>query len=188
MNEEIWKDVPGYEGKYQVSNRGNIISLNRVEPFPFNGEVFQRNRKGRTLKTAIDRYGYPCCALRDNFKGKHFTIHRLVAMAFIPNPENHPQINHKDGNKLNNHVANLEWCTGVDNIRHAVKNGLRGDPLKITGGNQYSAIPVIAIKDLAIMEFVCAKEAAEAIGVSKTYISICLKKGYKAKGYSITAI
>lgn len=96
--EEIWKDIPEYEGLYQVSNLGRIKSLQNYRG------------KGNILKQRIKK-GYYTIGLRKNAKRKWYLTHRLVAQAFIPNPNNLPQINHIDENKLNNNVDNLEWCT-----------------------------------------------------------------------------
>ena len=117
MGQEIWKDIEGYEGKYQVSNCGNVRSL------------MYHNAKGikriSLLKPATDACGYFRCALSKNNILTTYKVHRLVAQAFIPNPNNYPQINHIDGNKKNNCVWNLEWCTDKENVNHALKTGLR---------------------------------------------------------------
>ena len=82
-------------------------------------------RKGRILKQPLNSYGYPCVTIKllDGSQ-KYVAVHKLIAITFIPNPENKPQINHIDGNKLNNAVSNLEWCTVKENINHAYKTGL----------------------------------------------------------------
>ena len=100
--QEIWKDIPGYEGKYQISNLGNVMSLH-----------FKRSPTNkRLLKPMSDNgYGYLKVMLRDNGSYKMKSIHRLVAEAFIPNPEEKPNVNHIDSNPKNNRVDNLEWCT-----------------------------------------------------------------------------
>ena len=87
------------------------------------GRIFS-NRYNRYLKSRVNRYGYLHINLRKDKKGYDKTIHRLVAKAFIPNPENKPEVNHIDGNKLNNHVSNLEWCTRSENTKHAFDTGL----------------------------------------------------------------
>ena len=119
--EEIWKDVVGYEGLYQVSNLGRVRSLDHMRRCK-NHEYMQ---KGRILKNGFDRgKAYFRICLSKNGIVEYFTIHRLVAQTFIPNPENKPQVNHKDGNKLNNNVNNLEWATVSENIQHAYNTGL----------------------------------------------------------------
>lgn len=103
--EEVWKDVKGYEGRYQVSNFGNVMSLN-----------YRRTGKRKLLTPKINNDGRLWVALAGNGKPKPMLIHRLVATAFIENPNNYPQINHIDENPKNNCVENLEWCTQEYNI------------------------------------------------------------------------
>jgi|688.fasta_scaffold68351_1 hypothetical protein len=114
MNEQ-WKDVPDYEGLYQVSNLGNVKSL----------------YKNFILKSSVDRYGYVRFSATKNKKQKTIIVHRLVAQLFVPNPSNLPQVNHKDGDKTNNTAVNLEWVTDSENKLHAYSVGL------MTPGNQY---------------------------------------------------
>ena len=118
----IFKPVVGYEGLYEVSNDGVIKSLAKEYPVTILGVTKNRKVKERILKTC-NSTGYVLIALSKQGK-KMTSIHRLVAMAFIPNPENYPCINHKDGNKLNNLVENLEWCTYLQNNVHSIKAGL----------------------------------------------------------------
>ena len=110
--QEIWKDIEGYEGLYEVSNLGRVRSLDRVV-------VYSNGRKclykGRILKPANNTVGYFFCVLCKNGQKKKKYIHRLVAEAFIPNPDNLPEVNHRDEVKTNNHVENLEWCDGKYN-------------------------------------------------------------------------
>ena len=109
---EIWKDIPGYEGRYQVSNEGRVKSFARKEP--------------TIMSQKIDR-GYARVGLRHKSSREqtHYAIHRLVAEAFIPNPGNKPVVNHLDGCKTNNYATNLEWATLSENDVHAYKHGLR---------------------------------------------------------------
>lgn len=102
---EIWKPVIGFEALYEVSNLGNIKSL----------------RAGKVLKRIINNHGYCRVGLYSKNKYSQFQVHRLVAIHFIPNPENKPCINHKDSNKLNNHYSNLEWVTIAENIHHNMR-------------------------------------------------------------------
>lgn len=110
MEEEIWKDIPGYEGLYAVSNMGRVRSFADANPV---------NRRNRILKPAFDGKGnYLFVGLHKDGKVKHAYIHRLVAIVFVPNPHNLPQVNHKDECKTNNRADNLEWCTRSYNSRY----------------------------------------------------------------------
>lgn len=108
--QEIWKDIKEYEGLYQISNLGNLISIkhNHIKPI-----VVRKNQR------------YLRVNLWKNGKYKTFSIHRLVAESFLPNPNNFPVVNHKDGNKLNNKADNLEWCTQSHNVKESYKLGLQ---------------------------------------------------------------
>lgn len=106
--QEIWKNIDGYEGKYQISNLGNVKSLN------YGGRGYARN-----LVPKINNSGRLWVELMKDGKKRQFLIHRLVGMAFIPNPDNLPQINHKDENPKNNRVDNLEWCTNLYNFHYS---------------------------------------------------------------------
>lgn len=112
---EIWKDIENFEGLYQVSNFG------RIKSFPRTGT---QTKDIRIKKITLSTKGYMRTSLWKNKKSSMKSIHRLVAQAFIPNPNNLPQINHKDGNKTNNNVENLEWVTAKENVAHAYKIGL----------------------------------------------------------------
>lgn len=112
---EIWKDIPDYEGLYQIS------TLGKVKSFPRKGT---HTTKERIIKFAKSNKGYCIAVLKKNNVQKVFSVHRLVAKAFIPNPDNLPQVNHIDGNKLNNCVDNLEWCTNKQNRQHASQHHL----------------------------------------------------------------
>ncbi len=113
---EKWKDVPNYEGLYEISDLGNVKS----------------SYSNQILKPSTDKYGYVRFSASKNKKQKTLRIHRLVAELFIPNPNNLPQVNHLDGNKLNCTKSNLEWSTDSDNKLHAYANGL------MIGGNEHS--------------------------------------------------
>lgn len=119
MKKEYWKPIKGYEGLYQVSNFGRVKSLQRIVN---NGNNSVRIIKERILKNQMDKDGYYVVNLHKTNKSKTFRVHRLVAEAFIPNPDNLPEINHKDENKLNNHVDNLEYCDRVYNINYGTHN------------------------------------------------------------------
>jgi hypothetical protein len=122
--EEIWKDIPGYEGKYKISNYGKVVSYSWTR-------FFGTDNKARIdypeiqKKIHINKDGYPVVGLSIKGKEKKFRVHKLVALTFIPNPENKPEVNHKDANKQNNHVNNLEWATHQENMDHCFALGLR---------------------------------------------------------------
>lgn len=107
---EIWKDVIGYEGLYQVSNFGNVKSLN-----------YMKTGKEKVLNARKNKYGYLCIALSKEGRKKFYFVHRLVAIAFISNPNNYPQVNHKDEDKTNNACFNLEWCSAKYNMTYGTR-------------------------------------------------------------------
>jgi hypothetical protein len=111
---EIWKDIVGYEGFYRVSNFGRVCSLDRTHEY----KNIKRKIKGFLLKQSVTDSGRLQIKFWKNHQYKHFYVHRLVALAFIPNPHGLPDINHKDLNPLNNHFTNLEWITCMANIHH----------------------------------------------------------------------
>lgn len=116
MLNEIWVDIKGYEGYYQVNNLGDIRSMDRVLIYP---DGSKKNKKGILKKYSNLKNGYLLCSLNKNHKTKALLVHTIVAMAFIPNPYNKSQVNHKDGNKKNNKVENLEWVTPSENQLHS---------------------------------------------------------------------
>lgn len=120
--QEIWKDIPGYEGLYQVSSLGRVKSLQRYIRYS-TGRV--QLLPERILKNSQQSTGYYTVGLYDsNHKSKTLSVHRLVATTFLDNPNNLPEVNHSDGDKSNNAVTNLEWCTELYNNHHARKAGL----------------------------------------------------------------
>lgn len=136
---EIWKDINGYEGLYQISNLGRVRSLAKQCGFTYLPETIRR--------TKVKPNGYEIIILSKNNRKKTHHIHRLVAMAFLDDYCEMLDVNHKDGNKLNNNLANLEMCTRSENIRHAYDNGLskaaRGER---NGKSKLTSSEVLAIK------------------------------------------
>ena len=117
---EIWKDIQGYEGFYQISNLGNVKSLERVID---KGNGILQHRKERIMNKRESVDGYYVAKLNVNKKSKSIAIHILVARHFIDNPNNYPEVNHKDCNRRNNQVDNLEWCTHQQNVEHSKQLG-----------------------------------------------------------------
>lgn len=118
MIDEIWKDIPNYEGFYQVSNYGRVKSLSRIINHKSTGKVIS---KEKILKPHT-HYGYKNVLLSKNNEKKYKKIHRLVAETFIPNPNNLPYINHKNENRSDNRVENLEWCDSKYNNNYGNRN------------------------------------------------------------------
>ena len=114
LPKRVWKDIPGFEGKYQVSNTGQVRTLN-----------YKRTGQTKILKQGIGTHGYKIINLYKNHSSKTYTVHRLVAQAFIPNPNNYPVVNHKDENKHNNAVWNLEWASYSYNINYGTARDRR---------------------------------------------------------------
>lgn len=114
---EIWKEIPGYEGYFEVSNLGNFRSKDRIIKYKQSGT---RLYPGKPLKVELMQDGYSRIVLMKEAVKKRYMCHRLVAETFIDNPNNLPQVNHKDGNRSNNCVSNLEWCTQSENEQHSV--------------------------------------------------------------------
>ena len=123
--EEVWRDIKGYKDIYQVSNYGRVRRVKSLFQFIRNGVKGTQVRKGGVLKPHEDRKGYFRVSLTKKQDRKTFAVHRLVVIAFVPNPFKKPTVNHKDGNKKNNHASNLEWNTYSENNKHAYENGLR---------------------------------------------------------------
>lgn len=172
IDNEIWKDIINYEGYYQISNKGRVKSLDRII---INCNNINQSLKGNILKERIDGSGYSYVELHKNNKYSIFKIHRLVAQAFIPNVNNLPFINHKDENKQNNFVENLEWCTQSYNILYSKINEKGGAAV---------AIPVISIDNNGIKtEYNSIIEASRKTGISRHLI-----KKYAYKNLTINGI
>ena len=128
-SKEIWKDIQGYEGIYQVSSHGRVRSLDRIVVRPNgNGDYFA---KGKIIYVVLTKHGYNEVHLHKDNKTKIYKVHRLVAQAFIKNPNNLPCVNHIDENKTNNNVNNLEWCTYKYNNNYGTKKNRQGEKTKM---------------------------------------------------------
>lgn len=160
MITEKWKDIPGYQGLYRISNYGRVLLLEREW---ITARWLTRHRPKRIAKQSAST-NYYRVTLTKNGKQKSTDVHRLVAEAFIPNPENKRTVNHKDGNKLNNHISNLEWATYSENAKHAFRTNLRNQD---GSKNPYSVTIEIFHKAVCLGKWGSIKEAAEKTGISK---------------------
>lgn len=131
---EVWKDIEGYEGYYQVSSEGRIKSLERIVKGVGNGGEFDKLLPEKILKLQTDKY--TSVNLHKDGVGHRVNVHRLVAMAFIPNPDNLPEVNHKDECKTNNRVENLEWCSTEYNQSYGTKNQRISEKAKLRVGEK----------------------------------------------------
>lgn len=122
IQKEIWIDIIGHEALYQISTKGKLRSLDRIVKHPNGKSNFPI--KGRFLNPSITPNGYFRYSISKEHKRTYESVHRAVAIHFIPNPENKPFVNHKNGIKTDNRVENLEWCTAKENSAHAISTGL----------------------------------------------------------------
>lgn len=171
---EIWKDIPGYEGLYQVSNLGRVKALERMTKRE--RPLFVKER----ILCPGKRTGYLIVSLGSGKARKSYSVHRLVANAFIPNPENKRTVNHKDGNKMNNEASNLEWNTDKENLNHAIKTGL----LKYENNRKGSKPVAQYDQDMNLITIYPSMREAERAGFTQTKISLCCAGKRKShKGY-----
>lgn len=182
---EIWKDIDEYVGIYQISNNGRIKSLERV--LPPDGVHSKLRRKERIVKGRKDRAGYVGFSFsKDGVKSRTYSVHRLVAKYFIPNPENKSDVNHKNGDKADNCVNNLEWATRGENQSHAYATGLK-KPSKSTRGGKWdkrSKNVVQVFKNGKTKLWHSCGEAARALGLSRGNIcSVCNGKVPRCGGF-----
>ena len=178
MTEE-WRDIPGFEGRYQVSNIGRVKSL----PRRVNNHTGTLMVKEKILKQRPDFKGYMRIDLNDN-DGKHryLGVHRLVAMAFIPNPHNKPQINHIDGIKNHNSVDNLEWVTNSENQKHAYRTGL-SHTAENAGRPKKAILQIDLETNEVIQRYECIADAGRKYGNGSTIRRCCIGASHTAYGY-----
>lgn len=181
MEKEIWKDVVGYEGLYQVSNFGNVRSVDRTYKHYKKGNTFLKGKN----KSQSNSLGYLIVGLSKNGKPKNIKVHRLVALSFIENPESKPFVNHIDGVKTNNHVSNLEWATASENSSHAFSIGLhKGSHYGLKGSRNPNSKKVSQYSEnnVLINTFSSITEAYEDTGVHAQNISFACNDKYKKAG------
>jgi len=159
---EIWKDIKEYEGLYRVSNLGNVKSWH----------THKTGKKGKCLSPKLTPSGYYKVNLYKDHIQKTFSIHQLVANEFIPNKENKKGVNHIDGNKLNNRLNNLEWATDLENMTHAIKNGLVNNAGEHNGFSKLTDSQVLEIDQLLSTNTIQQKDIAILFNVSKMTISL----------------
>jgi hypothetical protein len=188
--EEIWKDIQGYEGYYQVSNLGRVKSLDRIIYQNKNNVIYSRTIKGRLLKFNNDKQGYQLVHLDKEGKRLCKKVHRLVAEAFIKNKNNKVYVNHIDGNKKNNNITNLEWVTATENNLHAYKTKLSKPKSNMLGrlGKDNPCSKIIYQIDKTtnqiIKQYYGSYEAERCTGIySSNIISCCNGKVKTAGGY-----
>ena len=175
LSNEIWRDIKGYKGYYQISNLGRIKSLQRKVPVNRKGQkTFLKTVKERILKQKTNKYGYKVVDLRRNGHD-HRLVHRLVAQMFIPNPENKPVVNHLDGNKINNNATNLEWATVSENTQHSYDNMLQVMGVgEENPGSKLTEQDVLGIWELRRKGFIM-KDIADKYDVSLSNISLIIR-------------
>lgn len=170
LKNEIWKDVVGFENLYKISNYGRLKSLCSNN----NSKAYN---KDKIRKVFPNGKNYLSCLIYKNFTKYNRRIHRMVAQAFIPNPNNFPQVNHIDGNKWNNKIDNLEWCTNSENQIHVYKNNLEKPGLKRTV-KQYD------LNGNYIQTFEYISDATKKLNINcSSIISVCKGKRKTAGGY-----
>lgn len=181
-SEEVWKDIVGYEGYYQVSNFGRVRSLDRIIESEYRSPQLM---KGKIKKVTRRDDGYEYVVLYRNNKGKNKYIHRLVAKSFVPNPENLPIINHKDENPSNNCPSNLEWCDHQYNLTY-------GDKVeRVTNSEGYRERTKRIRKPIYVIDkkgnrkrYDSLTSAANELNLEQPSISACLKgRNSTHKGY-----
>lgn len=169
MGEPEWRAIPGYEGLYEVSDFGSVRSLFRYK---------------KQLKPSKQSNGYLSVDLFKEKRRKHCLIHRLVAMAFIPNPENLPQINHKDENRTNNTVENLEWCSAKYNMNYGVGGKTRHSKIDYSkpcfaenarknGAKRSKPVLQLSIDGTPLKRYCSAREAHRQTGLHQSHILDC---------------
>lgn len=178
MSNEIWKDIIGYEGYYQISSFGRVRSLKRI--------IIDKNNNKHTINEKILKphksiQGYLTVSLLKIRNNKRIRIHRLVALHFIENINNYSQVNHKDFNRENNNVDNLEWMTPSQNVKYSWDNGRYGDSKLITKEANKKCSKKVLCVDLNTV-FESARKASREFNIAISSISQCCNKKRKSAG------
>lgn len=182
IKDERWQPIIGYEGFYEISDHGRVKSLPRVKKV-YKGNYYTKEKILQPLLSGTGKNRYYSVGLhKTGIKSIRVLIHILVAKYYIQNPEGKPQINHKDGNKANNHHANLEWVTSAENINHAFENGLN----RKMGQNEPAFSKPVLQMDLngnLLQKHPSLNEAYRKTGIPTSNIHSAIQKNGTAKGY-----
>ena len=169
MQEEIWKDIKGYKGRYQISNKGRVKSLPR-----------KWRRKEQIMNFITDKDGYKLVGLRDGSGNQtQFRVHRLVCEAFHPNPDNKPEVNHIDEDKSNNQACNLEWSTRKENNNHGTRNERAGKSIAKALSKQ---VAQYTLDGKLIKIWKSAREVERQLGFGHGHIGAAAKGNQKTCG------
>lgn len=177
------KNVIGYIGLYLIDSLGNVVSLPKIQ-----GR--RLHNKYKILNTKVNKFGYKEVALTKNGKTKTLLLHRLIAQHFVPNPNDLPCVNHKNGVKADNRIENLEWCTKSQNTKHAFDNNLGGFKLRaiknLESWNRCHAyLRIVLEKDGRTIEFSSTFDAARFIGARQSDITRAITKRQCCHGYRV---
>lgn len=179
---EVWKDVPEWEECYEASSFGRIRSKDKIRHKMRMGKPYPAFYKGRIRAHKIQHQGYCITHFRDCERSSHPSVHRVVALTFIVNPENKPTVNHRDGNKQNNNVTNLEWATQSEQTQHAFDTGL----IKPRGAPIYSPEFKRKVYEYFIQTGCSIKELTRVFDISEKTASSISKKDLDRKGLKLT--
>ena len=181
MENEIWKDIEGYEGTYQVSNLGRVRSLDRyiTQPHPRNGVPTKYFKRGTVIICHVLRNGYVGAVLKVGGVKKNFMVHRLVAKAFVPGYFEGADVNHKDCNRQNNRADNLEWMTRRDNLKY--NNGETASAMEQIHRSQRKPIIQMTMDGEYIREWPSIHAAHLALGLDSKSLSGACHQHYGMK-------